>query len=65
MKDEAMHALSRWIKAHGRRWRSALLQAWTTGDYAGHPDGELLHHLRKSRGPCWLAKHSARKLCRS
>lgn len=45
-------ALAAFAERNGRRWKSALSDAWMKA--AAPP---ILHHLRNTHGPSWLASY--------
>lgn len=49
-----LNALRQWASQHGRNWKSALRQAWMTGDYDGFDNANLLQQVRNTFGPSWL-----------
>jgi hypothetical protein len=57
---EQIEALKEFAVAHGRNWKSALREAWMTGNYEGiEPYGNTaayLQQIRNTFGPSWLAK---------
>ena len=48
---EQLAALRRYASAHGRNWKSALLNDWATGRDADVP---YLRQIRNAFGPSWL-----------
>lgn len=51
---EQLAALQRFANQHGRRWKSELSTAWSTGRDDTLPDGPLLRQVRNGLGPQWL-----------
>ena len=55
---EQIEALKKWASVHGRNWKSALREAWMTGDYKGiEPYGNTAAYLQQVRntfGTSWL-----------
>ena len=56
MTQSQMDAIQQWARLHGRCWKSALRDAWMTGDYGGFEASNELQLLRNSLGPGWLIK---------
>lgn len=54
--DEQLQALKDWAKEHGKKWKSALRDAWMSGDYKGFDNSPALQRIRNSGGPSWLVK---------
>ncbi len=51
-------ALRLFARCHGRYWKSALRDAWMTGQY---PTGSILpalQQIRNEHGPTWLVRFS-------
>jgi hypothetical protein len=57
---EQIEALKEFAEAHGRNWKSALREAWMTGNYEGiEPYGKTAAYLQQVRntfGPSWLVR---------
>jgi hypothetical protein len=57
---EQIEALKEFAKVHGRNWKSALREAWMTGNYEGiEPYGNTAAYLQQVRntfGPSWLVR---------
>lgn len=57
---EQIEALQSWKRVHGRNWKSALREAWMSGDYNGiDPHGNTAAYLQQVRntfGPSWLTR---------
>lgn len=56
MTQTQTDAIQQWARLHGRRWKSALRNAWMTGNYEGFEASNELQQLRNSLGPAWLIK---------
>lgn len=54
---EQAHALAAFRRAHGRCWKAALIDLWTTGRDERLPDGALLRQVRNNQGPRWLKRY--------
>jgi hypothetical protein len=54
LNTEQTVALEEWARLHGRNYKSALRQAWMTGDYAGFEKSNFLQQIRNTFGPSWL-----------
>jgi hypothetical protein len=52
---EQLAAVAAFAGRHGRDWRYALADAWSTGRDTREPDGHLLRQVRNICGPAWLA----------
>lgn len=61
---EQLHALELWAEVHGRNWKSALRDAWMTGDYNGFERSNVLQCIRNTFGPSWLIRFSLAKASR-
>lgn len=53
---EQINALRKWAEKHGRNWKSALREAWMTGNYGLFDDAGYLQQIRNQFGPIWLVK---------
>jgi len=53
---EQLHAVELWAEIHGRNWKSALREAWMSGDYSGFERSNVLQCLRNTLGPSWLVR---------
>ena len=51
---EQLNALAIWAEENGRNWKSALRQAWMTGDYGTFDRSNILQGIRNQFGPSWL-----------
>jgi hypothetical protein len=51
---EQLEALQQFAKQYGRTWKSALREAWMTGDYGTFETSNLLQQIRNTFGPSWL-----------
>lgn len=49
-------ALYCYAKAHGRRWKSKLTEAWMTGEYDRTDDSMNLQQIRNTFGASWLLR---------
>ena len=47
-------ALESFRNAHGRCWKEALRDCWSTGRYSSADDSATLQVLRNELGPMWL-----------
>lgn len=50
LTDEQLFAISSYAKEHGNDWKNDLLVDWMRASAA-----PILHGLRNSHGPTWLA----------
>ena len=55
LTTEQQTAVQAFAAKHGRKWKSALADAWMTGRDASQPDGWALRQVRNQFGPKWLA----------
>jgi hypothetical protein len=53
---EQVEALKAWAAIYGRNWKSALRQAWMTGEYNGFENSHFLQQIRNTFGPSWLVR---------
>ena len=54
MTNEQIEAIQQWAKRHGRKWKSALRDAWMSGDYDTFEQSAELQRIRNEYGPTWL-----------
>ena len=62
LSDEQTAALVRYTNQHGRCWKSALNNAWSTGIYSCGDNCSALQNVRNNLGPSWLARLNLRAL---
>ncbi len=48
---EQLEAIQQFAKQYGRTWKSALREAWMTGDYGTFETSNLLQQIRNTFGP--------------
>ena len=53
---DQLHAIELWAEKYGRNWKSALHEAWMTGDYDGFERSNYLQQVRNTFGPSWLVR---------
>jgi hypothetical protein len=58
LTPEQLDALVQWAQQYGRCWKSALRQAWMTGNYEGFEKSNILQGIRNQFGPSWLVAFS-------
>lgn len=63
LNSEEVEALTSFARHHGRKWKQALrdiywynARLWTGPDGTNSRIGSILHGLRNSHGPSWLAE---------
>ncbi|MFT8597678.1 hypothetical protein [Acetobacter orientalis] len=56
LSNNALDALKAFAQLNGRRWKTALLEAWERGKYYGVTPGQaaMLQEVRNLRSPKWL-----------
>lgn len=54
LTDEQRAALQRYANENGRRWKSELSLAWSTGHDEREEDSAELRQVRNTFGPRWL-----------
>jgi hypothetical protein len=59
---EQAQAIREWAAQTGRTWKSALREAWMTGDYGAFEKSNLLQQLRNQFGPTWLTRFSLKSI---
>lgn len=57
-----IQALFGFAASRGRNWKSALRQAWETGNYLSFEQSNDLQSIRNQFGPSWLMNVSLKKL---
>lgn len=57
LSTEQQAAVAEWIKANGRNWKSALREAWMSGNYDGFAQAGYLQQIRNTFGPAWLVSY--------
>jgi hypothetical protein len=53
---EQILTLQAWARLHGRTWKQALGEAWSSGNYGGFAASPYLQQVRNNFGPSWLAR---------
>jgi hypothetical protein len=56
-----LEALIRFAHRNGRRWKSALVHAWITGDYDNWDDVGYLQQIKNQLGRSWLVNYQLPK----